>query len=129
VVSTTSSAKVVKATIEALINRGINVVTTCEEFAYPVPANAKVTMNYIGVSCSTGKIFDSTYAHNQTFPADLSSTGNLIKGWQQGIPGMKVGGVRILAIPPALGYGAHGNPPTIAPDEALYFLVSAEKLT
>ena len=94
-----------------------------------VPANAKVTMNYIGVSCSTGKIFDSTYAHNQTFPADLSSTGNLIKGWQQGIPGMKVGGVRILAIPPALGYGAHGNPPTIAPDEALYFLVSAEKLT
>ena len=42
VVSTTSSAKVVKATIEALLNRGINVVTTCEEFAYPVPANAKV---------------------------------------------------------------------------------------
>ena len=42
VVSTTSSAKVVKATIEALISRGINVVTTCEEFAYPVPANAKV---------------------------------------------------------------------------------------
>lgn len=42
VVSTTSSAKVVKATIEALINRGINVVTTCEEFAYPVPENTKV---------------------------------------------------------------------------------------
>jgi len=42
VVSTTSSAKVVKATIEALLNRGINVVTTCEEFAYPSPANAKV---------------------------------------------------------------------------------------
>ncbi len=42
VVSTTSSAKVVKATIEALINRGINVVTTCEELAYPVPANARV---------------------------------------------------------------------------------------
>lgn len=42
VVSTTSSAKVVKATIEALLNKGINVVTTCEEFAYPVPANAKV---------------------------------------------------------------------------------------
>lgn len=42
VVSTTSSAKVVKATIEALLNRGINVVTTCEEFAYPAPSNLKV---------------------------------------------------------------------------------------
>lgn len=42
VVSTTSSAKVVKGTIEALISRGINVITTCEEFAYPAPANAKV---------------------------------------------------------------------------------------
>jgi 4-hydroxy-tetrahydrodipicolinate reductase len=42
VVSTASSAKVVKATIEALINRGINVVTTCEEFAYPAPSNARV---------------------------------------------------------------------------------------
>lgn len=42
VVSTTSSAKVVKSTIEALIGRGVNVVTTCEEFAYPVPANAKL---------------------------------------------------------------------------------------
>jgi peptidylprolyl isomerase len=94
-----------------------------------VPPNGKVTMNYVGVSCSTGKIFDSSYAHNQTFDADLSSTGNLIKGWQQGIPGMKVGGVRLLAIPPALGYGASGSPPAIAPDEALYFLVSAEKLS
>ncbi len=42
VVSTTSSAKMVKATIEALINRGMHVVTTCEEFAYPVPSNARV---------------------------------------------------------------------------------------
>ncbi len=42
VVSTTSSAKVVKGTIEALVRRGINVITTCEEFAFPVPSNARI---------------------------------------------------------------------------------------
>jgi len=91
-----------------------------------VPAKAKVTVNYVGVACSTGKIFDSTYSRNQTFDADLS--GAVIPGWIQGIPGMKIGGVRLLSIPSALAYGATGQPPTIAPDEPLYFLVAAVKL-
>ena len=93
-----------------------------------VPKNAKVQMNYVGVACSTGKIFDSTYSRNQPFEADLSPTGQLIAGWQQGIPGMHVGGVRLLSIPSSLGYGAGGYPPTIAPDEPLFFLVQAVKL-
>ncbi len=93
-----------------------------------IPKNAKVTMNYVGVACSTGKIFDSSYSRNQTFPADLSPTGQLIAGWQQGIPGMKVGGVRLLAIPSDLAYGAAGQSPTIGPNEPLFFLVSAVKL-
>jgi peptidylprolyl isomerase len=92
-----------------------------------VPKNAKVTMNYVGVACSTGKIFDSSYSRNQSFAADLSSAGRLILGWQQGIPGMRIGGIRLLTIPSELGYGPAGNPP-IAPDEALYFLVAAVKL-
>jgi peptidylprolyl isomerase len=91
-----------------------------------VPKNAKVTVNYVGVACSTGKIFDSSYSRNQTFDADLS--GGVIQGWIQGIPGMRIGGVRLLAIPSDLAYGAAGGPPTIAPDEALYFLVAAVKL-
>jgi peptidylprolyl isomerase len=90
-----------------------------------VPKNAKVTVNYVGVACSTGKIFDSSYSRNQTFDADLG--GGIIPGWQQGIPGMRIGGVRLLAIPPDLAYGSNGQPP-IAPDEALYFLVAAVKL-
>lgn len=93
-----------------------------------VPKNAKVTMNYVGVSCTTGKIFDSTYSRNQTFPADLSPTGQLIAGWQQGIPGMRIGGVRLLSIPSDLGYGASGRAPIIAPDQPLFFLVNAVKL-
>jgi len=90
-----------------------------------VPKNAKVTVNYVGVACSTGKIFDSSYSRNQTFDADLS--GGVIQGWIQGIPGMRIGGVRLLGIPSELAYGPEGNQ-GIAPDEALYFLVAAVKL-
>ncbi len=86
-----------------------------------VAKDAKVTVNYIGVSCSTGEIFDSSWSRNQPFQADLS--GGVIEGWQQGIPGMKVGGERELIIPPSLGYGAEGSPPTIAPNETLIFVV------
>ncbi len=88
-----------------------------------VPKDAKkVTVNYIGVSCSTGEIFDSSWSRNQTFDADLS--GGVIQGWQQGIPGMKVGGERELIVPPSLGYGTDGSPPSIAPNETLYFVVN-----
>jgi hypothetical protein len=90
-----------------------------------VPKNAKVTVNYVGVACSTGKIFDSSYSRNQTFDADLAG---VIHGWSQGIPGMKIGGVRLLTIPSNLAYGAVGAAPSIAPDESLYFLVAAVKL-
>jgi peptidylprolyl isomerase len=92
-----------------------------------IPANAKVKINYVGVACSTGKIFDSSYSRHQPFDADLSAAGSLIKGWQQGIPGMKIGGVRVIGIPSDLAYGSRGNS-GIAPDEALYFLVAPVKL-
>jgi peptidylprolyl isomerase len=84
-------------------------------------ASSTVVADYVGVSCSTGKIFDSSYSTGQaaTFPL-----ANVIPGWQQGIPGMKVGGTRLLGIPAELAYGA--NPPDgsgIAPDEPLWFVV------
>src|SRR5262249_16825056 len=90
-----------------------------------IPPNAKVEVNYVGVACSTGKIFDSSYSRNQPFDADLQ--GGVIKGWSQGIPGMKIGGVRVIGIPSDLAYGTQGNS-GIAPNEALYFLVAPVKL-
>jgi peptidylprolyl isomerase len=82
-------------------------------------AGATVTVNYIGVSCSTGAIFDASYGRE---PATFPLSG-VIPGWQEGIPGMKVGGTRLLGIPPAQAYGANGSPPDIAPDETLWFVV------
>jgi peptidylprolyl isomerase len=85
-----------------------------------VAPTSTLTVNYIGVSCSTGKIFDSSYSRGQPATFSLSA---VIKGWQDGLPGMKVGGQRLLGIPAAQAYGSEGRPPTIAPDEALWFVV------
>lgn len=86
----------------------------------PVAATATISVNYIGVACSTGKIFDSSYSRNQ--PATFPLNG-VIQGWQAGIPGMKVGGRRLLGIPPEQAYGAAGRPPDILGDETLWFVV------
>ncbi|MDQ1381596.1 MAG: hypothetical protein QOG65_1096 [Actinomycetota bacterium] len=93
-----------------------------------VPKDAKVSVNYVGVACSSGKIFDTTFqTGRQPIEADLSPTSTLIAGWKQGIPGMKIGGARLVSIPATLAYGASGTS-GIAPDEALFFLVQAVKL-
>jgi peptidylprolyl isomerase len=85
----------------------------------PVVAGDSVTVNYIGVSCSTGKIFDSSWANGKpiTFPLN-----QVISGWSQGLIGMQPNGRRLLVIPPDLGYGSTGQG-GIAPDESLIFVV------
>ncbi len=79
-----------------------------------------ITVNYVGIGALSGKEFDSSYSRGQaaTFPL-----AQLIPGWQQGIPGMKVGGRRVLVIPGDLAYGS--NPPTtdIQPNETLVFVM------
>ena len=85
----------------------------------PVVKGDSVTVNYTGVSCSTGKIFDSSWAAGKpvTFPLN-----QVITGWSQGLVGMQPGGRRLLIIPADLGYGSTGQG-NIAPDEALIFVV------
>jgi len=90
-----------------------------------VPAGATITANYVGVSCSTGTVFDSSYAHGQPIQFPLTS---VIPGWTNGIPGMKVGGLRLLGIPADQAYGPNPPGPGIAPDEALWFVVQPVKL-
>jgi peptidylprolyl isomerase len=88
----------------------------------PVAADSTITLDYIGVACSSGKIIDATYGSAPvTYPL-----AQFIPGWQQGIPGMKVGGTRLLGIPPDLAYGSQGGGADIAPDETLWFVVQVK---
>ncbi len=84
---------------------------------------ATVTIHYTGWTVD-GKIFDSSVKRGtpSTFPLP-----NLIKGWQEGIPGMKAGGVRRLKIPYALAYGEAGRPPTIPAKATLVFEIELFK--
>lgn len=65
-----------------------------------------VTVHYLGVDYDNGEEFDSSWSRGQSISFPL---GNLIKGWQDGIPGMRVGGRRILTCPPELAYGPAGG--------------------
>lgn len=79
---------------------------------------ATVTINYTGALASDGTVFDSSVGRGEpaTFPLD-----NLIVGWQEGIPGMKVGETRRLFIPSDKGYGEAGSGANIPPNSDLIF--------
>ena len=86
----------------------------------------RLTMQYVGVSWSTGEQFDASWDRHQAFPFQLGAQ-MVIPGWDQGMVGMRQGGRRLLIIPPDLGYGPQGSGP-IAPNETLVFVVDLEKL-
>jgi peptidylprolyl isomerase len=96
-----------------------NLITGTGKTATP---GSTVTVNYVGVLYKGGKEFDSSWSRHQTFSTALTN-GNVITGWVNGIPGMKVGGRRELIIPPSLGYGKAGSPPTIPANATLVFVV------
>lgn len=82
----------------------------------------EVTVNYVGIACSTGMEFDTSWGEGREPATFTLSEGSLIQGWIEGVPGMKVGGRRMLLIPSDLAYGPEGNQ-GIAPDEALVFVI------
>jgi FKBP-type peptidyl-prolyl cis-trans isomerase FkpA len=78
-----------------------------------------VAVHYTG-RLADGTKFDSSLERGEPIVFKLGA-GKVIKGWDQGIAGMKEGGKRKLVIPPELGYGAKGSPPVIPPNAELYF--------
>jgi peptidylprolyl isomerase len=81
-----------------------------------------VTVHYVGVSFSTGEEFDASWNRGEPFRFPLGG-GRVIKGWDKGVQGMKVGGRRRLTIPAHLAYGDQSPTPAIKPGETLIFVV------
>ncbi len=81
--------------------------------------SSTLTVHYTLMAWSTGKIIESSWDGGQpaTFPL-----ANVVEGWQKGLPGAKVGGRRLLILPPEMGYGPAGSGP-IGPNETLIFAV------
>ena len=82
-------------------------------------AGQNVTVHYTG-TLEDGTKFDSSLDHGQPFTFPIG-VGRVIKGWDEGVMTMKVGGKRKLVIPPQLGYGARGYPPVSPPNATLVF--------
>jgi peptidylprolyl isomerase len=81
-----------------------------------------VNVHYVGVAWSNGEQFDASWDRNQSFDFRLGA-GQVIRGWDDGVAGMKVGGRRRLTIPPDLGYGSRGAGGVIKGGETLVFVV------
>jgi peptidylprolyl isomerase len=92
----------------------------------PAKKGDTLTVNYVGVTFSTGSQFDASWDRGEPFTTRIP--GQVIEGWNRGLLGMRQGGRRKLTIPPGLGYGTAGFPPDIGPNETLVFVLDLERI-
>ncbi len=84
-------------------------------------------VHYVGVGASSGEEFDASWNRDESFEFKLGA-GQVIRGWDEGVVGMRVGGRRRLVIPSHLAYGERGAGGVIAPNETLIFVVDLLEL-
>jgi FKBP-type peptidyl-prolyl cis-trans isomerase len=106
---------------------GVKYETIKEGTGATTKAGQRLTVHYVG-TLDDGRKFDSSRDSGKPFPVTIG-TGAVIKGWDEAVPGMKVGEIRKLTIPPSAGYGAQGSGERIPPNATLHFeieLLSAD---
>jgi peptidylprolyl isomerase len=94
--------------------------------AEAIPGQSAV-VHYVGVGATSGEEFDASWNRDEPFEFRLGA-GQVIKGWDEGVVGMRVGGRRRLVIPSRLAYGERGAGGVIAPNETLIFVVDLLEL-
>jgi peptidylprolyl isomerase len=85
-------------------------------------AGQSAVVHYVGVGATSGEEFDASWNRDEPFEFALGA-GQVIKGWDEGVVGMRVGGRRRLVIPSRLAYGERGAGGVISPNETLIFVV------
>ncbi|MES9936936.1 MAG: FKBP-type peptidyl-prolyl cis-trans isomerase [Sedimenticola sp.] len=106
---------------EKMTDSGLKYEDLVEGDGEQAKAGNNVTVHYTGW-LTDGSKFDSSLDRNDPFRFPLGA-GRVIRGWDEGVQGMKVGGKRKLTIPPQLGYGAAGAGGVIPPNATLVFEV------
>lgn len=106
---------------EIITDSGLKIEELSEGEGETAAAGQQVSVHYTGW-LTDGQKFDSSVDRNQPFQFALGR-GMVIRGWDEGVAGMKVGGKRKLTIPPHLGYGAQGAGGVIPPNATLVFEV------
>jgi len=122
----TSTSSSVPASAPQTFPEGLTVVDTVVGTGTAAKTGDHVTVHYTGW-LADGTKFDSSVDKGQPFEFDLGA-GRVIKGWDEGVVGMKVGGKLKLTISPDLGYGAAGYPPVIPANATLTFDVELLKI-
>lgn len=96
----------------------LQIIDLVEGTGDAVPEDATITAHYTGALCKDGTIFQSSHDFGKPVTFGLNQ---VIKGWTQGVPGMKVGGTRRLVIPSAMAYGSVRAAANIPPNSDLVF--------
>ncbi len=91
-----------------------------------VKTGDELTASYVGVAWSSNKQFDASWDRPEKAIPFTLAKGSVIDGWTEGLPGMKVGGRRLLIVPPSKGYGDQGQGTDIPGGETLVFIVDAK---
>jgi len=118
---TTTESSTAPSSEAAKSDAGLQIENIKEGSGTEAVSGKQIAVHYTG-TLTDGKKFDSSLDRGQPFKFTLGA-GQVIRGWDLGFAGMKVGGKRKLTIPPALGYGANGAGGVIPPNATLVFEV------